>query len=65
MATQKTEKIQITIKVPKSILEEIDQVCQATYITRTTWFINAARGTLKHKRNKKIGDVLEKISEME
>lgn len=65
MSKIKSEKTQITIKIPNAILEEIDQVCQSTYISRTSWFISAARTTLKNKRNRKIEDVLEKISDME
>jgi len=65
MSKTPTEKTQITIKVPNIILEEIDQVCKSTYISRTSWFISAARQTLKQKRNRKIEDVLDKISELE
>jgi metal-responsive CopG/Arc/MetJ family transcriptional regulator len=59
------EKVQISFKIPKSILEEIDQLCSANYINRTTWFVNAARQTLKQQRNQKMEDILKQIAEME
>lgn len=65
MTADKTEKIQISIKVPKSILEEIDQLCKTNYISRTSWFVSAARNTLKHQRTSKMEKILSKIKEME
>lgn len=59
------EKASVSIKIPKSILQEIDQLCSANYISRTTWFVNAARQTLKQQRSQKMEDILKQIAELE
>lgn len=65
MAIKKEETQAFTIKFPKSLTEEIDQICAINYITRTAWLIRAAREFLEKERMAKTEDILAKIANKE
>lgn len=65
MAIKKEETQAFTIKFPKSLTEEIDQICAKNYITRTSWLIRAARELLEKERMTKTEDILAKIANKE
>lgn len=62
MAIKKEDSQAFTIKFPKSLVEEIDQICAATYITRTSWLIKVARELLEKERVSRTEDILAKIA---
>lgn len=54
-----------TVNFPKSLVEEIDGVCSAEFITRTAWLIRASKELLNKERLKRTEDLLAKITEEE
>ena len=54
-----------TVNFPKSLVEEIDVVCSAEFITRTSWLIRASKELLSKERVKKTEDLLAKLTEEE
>ncbi|MBP9776457.1 MAG: hypothetical protein KBD36_01235 [Alphaproteobacteria bacterium] len=65
MAKKKEDSHQFSVKFPKSLLEEIDQICSANYITRTAWIIKAAIEKLERERTKSAEDLIAKIASHE
>ncbi len=62
MAIKKEEMKAFTIKVPKDLLQEIDQICATNYITRTSWMIKAAKTLLDQERIGSSEDFLARLS---
>jgi len=62
---KKEDKKAFTVKFPISIIEEIDQICDSNYITRTSWLIKASRLLLEKERLESTETLLAKISEKE
>ncbi len=65
MVRKKEETKAFTVKFPKSLVEEIDQICASLYIPRTAWLIKAARFLLEKERITNTEEILAKISEKE
>lgn len=66
MAKKNKEEIKsFTVNFPKSLVEEIDSVCSAEFITRTSWLIRASKELLKKERVTRTEDLLAKIAEQE
>ena len=62
VAIKKEDTQSFTVRFPKSLTEEIDQICAKNYITRTSWLIRAARTLLEKERMDNIDEMLAKIS---
>lgn len=62
---KKEEAQAFTVKFPKSLLEEIDQICAANYITRTAWLIKVAKQFLEEERIIRKDEILAKIANKE
>ncbi|WP_032114116.1 hypothetical protein [Candidatus Paracaedibacter symbiosus] len=65
MAKKKEETQAFSVKMPVSLVEEIDQICASNYITRTSWLIKAARELLEKERINTTEDILAKIAQKE
>ena len=65
MAIKKEDSQAFTVKFPKSIVEEIDQICAANFITRTAWLLKAARNTLESDRIASSEEIIAKIASKE
>ena len=65
MARKKENSHQFSVNFPKSLLEEIDQMCTANYINRTTWLIKAAIEKLEKERSSGVEDLIAKIAKHE
>lgn len=65
MAKKKEETQAFSVKMPVSLVEEIDQICASNYITRTSWLIKAARELLEKERINKTEEILAKIAQKE
>ena len=65
MAIKKEKLRAISIKLPESLLEEIDQICSATYVSRASWLIRAAKALLENERRTSKEDIIAKITKME
>lgn len=57
---KKTNLKRITLDIPDYILEEIDAICEANFITRRKWFIDAANEKLKREKLEKIDMIVRK-----
>ncbi len=62
---KKEDMHNFSVKFPKSLLEEIDQICAANYITRTSWLINAAKEVLEKQRRVGADELIRKLADME
>lgn len=65
VAIKKEDTQAFTVKFPKSLTEEIDQICAKHYITRTSWLIRAARELLEKDRMRNTNDIIAKIASKE
>lgn len=65
MAIKKEDTQAFTVKFPKSLVEEIDQICSAHYITRTSWLFKAAKEFLEKERIAGTEEMLAKIASKE
>lgn len=54
---------QVSIQLPKILLEEIDTICAANLISRSSFIYGAVRETLEKNRNLKEKDLLDKLIE--
>jgi len=65
MSIKKEPTKAFTVKLPVSIVEEIDQICARNYITRTSWLIRAARTLIEKERVENTDEILAKIAQKE
>ena len=65
MTKKKEEKKAFTVKFPISVVEEIDQICDSNYITRTSWLIKASKLLLEKERLESTEALLTKLAEKE
>lgn len=66
MARKRTEPIkQITIQLPKVLVEEVDTICTANFLSRSSYIFNAIRDKLERERNLKEMDIIEKLTQTE
>ena len=65
MAAKTEEMKAVTVKLPKGMLDEIDQICSSNYTTRTSWMIRAARTLLDNERARTSEEILAKIANKE
>ena len=66
MARQKQENVsQFSVRFPNEVIEEIDQICKSTYITRASWLLRAAKEKLEKERIKNAQEVIDKIAKHE
>ena len=65
MSKHKEEFKQFSVKFPKTFVEEIDLICSANYITRTSWLIRAAKLLMEKERIVRTEELLAKMSDNE
>lgn len=63
MLKSKSPAKQFSIRLPESLLEEIDTICAATYSSRTTWIMKAAQERLDRERLEREKKLQEKLRE--
>lgn len=61
----KAKSRSFTVCLPEEMLEEIDTICFANFMTRTNWMFLAAREKLEKDRKLKLVKVLEDLEERE
>jgi metal-responsive CopG/Arc/MetJ family transcriptional regulator len=52
---------QFSVKFPEQLVEEIDIICSANYISRASWLLKAARELLDKERKQKSEELLHKL----
>lgn len=62
---KKEDRKAFTVKFPMSIIEEIDQICDSNYITRTSWLIKASKMLLEKERLESTESILTKLAKKE
>ncbi len=50
----------VSLDFPENILEQIDNICKDTFITRRKWFIDAANEKLEKDKLEKIDMIVRK-----
>ena len=65
MARIKEEVCPFSVRLPITLSEEIDQICAANYITRTSFMIKAAKEKLERDRLGNTEKMIAKLSKIE
>ena len=66
MARKRTEPLkQISIQLPKVLVDELDTICTANLLSRSSYIFNAIREKLEKDRSLKERDIIEKLTETE
>lgn len=65
MRLKKGNIVKISLGVPDFLVEEIDAICSADFITRTSWFIHAAKEKLERDKRERSKKLIEKLKELE
>lgn len=60
LMTKKLNLKRISLDVPDHIVEQIDKICEESFITRRKWFIDAASEKLEKDKLNKIDMVVRK-----
>ena len=60
MMTQKNDVKRISLDIPNRIIDQVDLICDDTFITRRKWFIDAANEKLDRDKLNKIDMVVRK-----
>ncbi|OJX12587.1 MAG: hypothetical protein BGO77_07420 [Caedibacter sp. 37-49] len=55
----------ISLSLPKSMLEEIDTLCAASFLSRSAWFLQAAREKLEKERLEKSRSLISHLKDLE
>jgi len=62
MARVKKEETQaFSVRFPKSLVEEIEVLCAANYITKSSWLIKAAKELLEKERKQRSEELLNRL----
>ena len=56
---------QFSVKFPTQLIDEIDTICTANYISRSAWLIKAARELLEKERKSNAEELLQKLGKRE
>lgn len=55
----------VSLSLPTIMLEEIDTLCAASFMTRSAWFLQAAREKLEKERIEKSKTLLSHLKDLE
>ncbi|KKB96502.1 hypothetical protein SZ25_00408 [Candidatus Arcanobacter lacustris] len=55
------ESKKFSVNFPKSLLDEIDVICNANYIARTAWILQASKEKLERDRYEKMKKLQENM----
>ena len=59
---KKEDSHSFTVSFPKSLVEEIDVICAADLMSRTSWLARAARELMEKERKKRSEELLNKLT---
>lgn len=59
---KKEDTHSFTVNFPKSLVEEIDVICSADLMSRTSWLVRAARELMEKERIKRSEELLNKLT---
>lgn len=52
---------QFSVSLPVELLEEIDTICAANFLSRAAWILMAAKEKIERDRDKKKTGLIEKL----
>ena len=55
----------VSLSIPKQLLEEIDGLCAARFLTRSHWFLQASIEKLEKERFEKSQAMMKRIGQLE
>ncbi|AIL13715.1 hypothetical protein IM40_09855 (plasmid) [Candidatus Paracaedimonas acanthamoebae] len=55
----------VSLSLPNVMLEEIDILCAANFMTRSSWFLQAAREKLEKERLEKSKNLISHLKDLE
>jgi len=55
----------VSLSIPRNMLEEIDALCAANFMTRSAWFLQSAREKLEKERFEKSKNLLNQLKTLE
>jgi metal-responsive CopG/Arc/MetJ family transcriptional regulator len=53
---------QFSISLPLELLEEVETICALNFISRSSWMFMAAKEKIERDREKKKGELIDKLS---
>ena len=59
---KKEDTHSFTVNFPKTLVEEIDVICSADLISRSSWLLRAARKLMEKERKKRSEELLNKLT---
>ena len=59
---KKEDTHSFTVNFPKILVEEIDVICAADLMSRTSWLVRAARELMEKERKKRSEELLNKLT---
>lgn len=62
---RKENTTKVTLSIPIPLLEEIDRLCLASFSSRSTWFLQAAKDKLEREKLEREKNLLNKLKEWE
>lgn len=62
---RKSLATKVSLSLPSSMLEEIDSLCAANFMTRSAWFLQSAREKLEKERFEKSKNLLNQLKSLE
>ncbi len=62
---KKENMSQFSVRFPDEVIEEIDQICNSLFITRSSWLLMAAKDKLSNERVKNAEELISKIAKHE
>lgn len=62
---RKTLTTKVSLSLPSSMLEEIDALCAARFVTRSAWFLQSATEKLEKERFEKSRNLLNQLKSLE
>ena len=65
MKVQKEKTTPISLKLPTSLVEEIDQICSVEFISRTSFIIKASKFFLEYERTVRTEELIKNIAKKE
>lgn len=65
MTNKKDETARISLSLPKTILDEINSICSACFVSRSHWFLQASIEKLKNDKIEKSKILVKRLEDLE
>lgn len=53
--------VPVSLKAPRALVEEIDLICKTNFLSRASWFLQAAKQVLEKDRKEGAHEIIENL----